>query len=139
MQRPSARELLKHKFIRMAKKTSYLTELIERHERWKAEGGDRHEDDEQDHAADLYDFVTEMSKIAMLTFCYSPASGDPEDLWDFGTVRHASRPGTIGRAQQNPIQVSGPPSHLGATRASWVETRGKSYTRHRIALSALEH
>lgn len=31
---------------------------------------------------------------------------DPEDLWDFGTVRHA---GTVGRAQPNPVQVSGPP------------------------------
>jgi serine/threonine-protein kinase 24/25/MST4 len=31
----------------MAKKTSYLTELIERHERWKAEGGDRAEEEEQ--------------------------------------------------------------------------------------------
>jgi serine/threonine-protein kinase 24/25/MST4 len=37
-----------------------------------------------------------------------PSSGDPEDLWDFGTVRNASRPSTIGRAQNN-IQVSGPP------------------------------
>jgi len=89
--RPSARELLKHKFIRMAKKTSYLTELIERHERWKAEGGERQDEEEQDLGSDL------------------PASGDPEDLWDFGTVRNAARAGTIGRAQQNPIQVSGPP------------------------------
>jgi serine/threonine-protein kinase 24/25/MST4 len=30
----------------MAKKTSYLTELIERHERWKAEGGDKQDDDD---------------------------------------------------------------------------------------------
>lgn len=29
----------------MAKKTSYLAELIERHERWKAEGGEREEED----------------------------------------------------------------------------------------------
>ncbi|KAF4606175.1 putative protein serine/threonine kinase [Pleurotus pulmonarius] len=86
--RPSARELLKHKFVRMAKKTSYLTELIERHERWRAEGGERLEDEERDNVSDL------------------PESGDPEDLWDFGTVRHVSRPGTIGR---NNIQVSGPP------------------------------
>ena len=42
-QRPSARDLLKHRFIKAAKKPSYLTELIERHERWQAEGGVRAE------------------------------------------------------------------------------------------------
>lgn len=37
-QRPTAKELLKHKLImRHAKKTSYLTELIDRYRRWKAE------------------------------------------------------------------------------------------------------
>nr|GAT61041.1 predicted protein [Mycena chlorophos] len=82
--RPSARDLLKHKFIRMAKKTSYLTELIERHERWKAEGGDRHDEDDHRPQPETID-------------------GDPEDLWDFGTVRHVA---TVGRSQ-NP--VSGPP------------------------------
>ncbi|XP_061548327.1 serine/threonine-protein kinase 24a [Phycodurus eques] len=36
--RPTAKELLKHKLIvRHAKKTSYLTELIDRYKRWKAE------------------------------------------------------------------------------------------------------
>ena len=37
------------------------------------------------------------------------APADPEDLWDFGTVRNVGRPGTIGRANPNPVQVSGPP------------------------------
>lgn len=40
MKRPTARDLLKHRFIRTAKKASYLTELIERHEKWKLGHGE---------------------------------------------------------------------------------------------------
>jgi serine/threonine-protein kinase 24/25/MST4 len=36
LKRPTAKELLKHRFAKTAKKTSFLTELIERHERYKA-------------------------------------------------------------------------------------------------------
>ncbi|KAA1471449.1 Pkinase-domain-containing protein [Dentipellis sp. KUC8613] len=108
--RPSARELLKHKFIRMAKKTSYLTELIERHERWKAEGGERIEEEAQDRGEEL-------------------ASSDPEDLWDFGTVRNVNRPGTVGRANSGPPQASGPPltwEYNGTTRSRGSSGSGSS-------------
>lgn len=97
-QRPTARDLLKHKFVRMAKKTNYLTELIERHERWKAEGGDRAEEEDRHQAPE-------------------PAVGEPEDLWDFGTVRNAA---TVGRGHANPVHVSGPPltwENNGTTRS----------------------
>ncbi|CAI8021316.1 Serine/threonine-protein kinase 24 [Geodia barretti] len=38
--RPTAGELLKHKFLRQARKTSYLCELVERFVRWKLENGE---------------------------------------------------------------------------------------------------
>lgn len=49
-QRPTAKELLKHKFItRYTKKTAYLTELIDRYRRWKSEGhGEESSSDDSD-------------------------------------------------------------------------------------------
>ncbi|POS86363.1 hypothetical protein EPUL_000569 [Erysiphe pulchra] len=67
--RPSARELLKHPFVRKAKKTSYLTELIERYERWAV-----YQKKDEDFEDDGF------QKISQRT----PQN---EDLWDFGTVR----------------------------------------------------
>ncbi|XP_062575169.1 serine/threonine-protein kinase svkA-like [Saccostrea cucullata] len=47
--RPSAKELLKHPFIRRARKTTYLQELIDRYQRWKQEkGNDSDSDSESD-------------------------------------------------------------------------------------------
>ncbi|KIW17534.1 hypothetical protein PV08_04728 [Exophiala spinifera] len=70
-ERPSAKELLKHPFIRKAKKTTYLTELIERNERYIATHGSRSSDDEDE------DEVPAQQSHA----------SENEDLWDFGTVR----------------------------------------------------
>jgi serine/threonine-protein kinase 24/25/MST4 len=66
--RPSAEELLKHRFIKNAKKTSYLTELIERYEKWMANGGKAGMEDDEDEA--------------------KPAAGPAVDDWNF-TVKGA--------------------------------------------------
>ncbi|XP_020931683.1 serine/threonine-protein kinase 25 isoform X2 [Sus scrofa] len=56
-QRPTAKELLKHKFItRYTKKTSFLTELIDRYKRWRSEGhGEESSSEDSDIDADAED------------------------------------------------------------------------------------
>ncbi|KAK5461241.1 Serine/threonine-protein kinase PAK 6 [Exophiala xenobiotica] len=86
-ERPSAKELLKHPFIRKAKKTTYLTELIERNERYVATHGNRSSDDEDDGEAD---------RPAQQNF-----PSENEDLWDFGTVRPVGGRGSGLRAMND--------------------------------------
>lgn len=69
-ERPSAKELLKHPFVKKAKKTTYLTELIERHERWQVTHSSRSSDDEDEGVHH-----------------HGQSASENEDLWDFGTVR----------------------------------------------------
>ncbi|EED21701.1 Ste20-like serine/threonine protein kinase, putative [Talaromyces stipitatus ATCC 10500] len=76
-ERPTAKELLKHPFLKRAKRTTYLTELIERHERWQAIHGRGTPDDDEDRT---YEQPPPSKSIE-----------DDEDLWDFGTVRPAGR------------------------------------------------
>ena len=70
-ERPSAKELLKHPFVRKARKPAYLTELIERHERWQSrhgKSGSQYQDDDEQEQPPQEESVN-------------------EDLWDFGTIK----------------------------------------------------
>ncbi|WVR08093.1 hypothetical protein IAU60_005139 [Kwoniella sp. DSM 27419] len=87
--RPTAKDLLRHKFIKTARKASYLTELIERHVKWKLDSGSKGDDGRGDGMSGEHG--------------YGPAS---DALWDFGTVRNALPPqaaGTVSRATGRPI------------------------------------
>jgi serine/threonine-protein kinase 24/25/MST4 len=75
--RPSARDLLKHPFIRRAKKTTYLTELIERYSRWSA----THKTENEEEDDDGYDV--------------DDKRGVNQDMWDFGTVRLVGQGGGV--------------------------------------------
>ena len=60
LQRPSGKELLKHRFIKNAKKNSCLVDLIDRFRRWKAAGGDSG-DDLSDNELERYNSVNMVS------------------------------------------------------------------------------
>ncbi|OZJ06109.1 hypothetical protein BZG36_00981 [Bifiguratus adelaidae] len=79
--RPTAKELLKHRFIKSAKKISYLTELLVRHENWLASGNGQQSDSEDE--APMHH------------------NGDDEG-WDFGTVAKALPPTAPYRPPQTP-------------------------------------
>ncbi|THC99292.1 hypothetical protein EYZ11_001198 [Aspergillus tanneri] len=76
-ERPSAKELLEHPFIKKARRTTYLTELIERQERWYIVQGNKNTEPEED-------ILPEPS-------LYPARTEEEDDLWDFGTVRPAGR------------------------------------------------
>ena len=84
-ERPSAKDLLKHPFVRRAKKTTYLTELIEQYERWQTVHGDRDSEDSDEESQD------EPQKY----------STEDQDLWDFGTVRPTGTRGNGLRAMND--------------------------------------
>ncbi|KAL7268632.1 Serine/threonine-protein kinase PAK 6 [Rhizina undulata] len=75
--RPTAKELLRHPFVRRAKKTTYLTELIERHERWVIENGNKKSDDDDDRS----------SRMESVDSRVTEDSDAESDVWDFGTIR----------------------------------------------------
>ncbi|KAM0249506.1 hypothetical protein ACHAQJ_009012 [Trichoderma viride] len=88
-ERPTARDLLRHPFIRKAKRTTYLTELIERHSRWAA----THKTDD-DEIWDVGESAPpERTRVN-------------EDMWDFGTVRLVNDRGGRPNKLLNPLGAS---------------------------------
>lgn len=76
--RPTAKELLRFPFIRKAKKTSYLMDLIEKYKRWKAAGGGQSDSDSETSDSDESKMNDTWKSLR----------------WDLGTVK-GSHPGSL--------------------------------------------
>lgn len=70
--------------------------------------------------------------------CHRSGQSDPEDLWDFGTVRHVSKPGTIGRTN-NSVKVSGPPLTWEVNGSTRQEMSQSSISTKRTANTLTKH
>lgn len=77
-QRPSAKELLKHQFLKRAKKTSYLVDLIERNQNWTEQPGRDVEANPNVEKRYIY---------AALKLICSLKATVYEPTWDFGSVK----------------------------------------------------
>ncbi|PWN44189.1 Pkinase-domain-containing protein [Ceraceosorus guamensis] len=120
-QRPSVKELLSHRFIKGARKTSVLTELIQRHQEHKARGANRGGNIVRDH-------LQSASEIADSDAASTVGrNGTMMSEWQFDTIRSTlDSPGdqslesidvwaTVGR---------GPPS-VGEDRPGYATVKGQ--------------
>ncbi|KAF9353555.1 hypothetical protein BGX26_008682 [Mortierella sp. AD094] len=84
--RPTAKDLLKHRFIKMAKRKSDLQELVERYDVWKLAAHQR--------------------AASSLTKTFSTFNTNDEDLpWDFGTVRIPGLASAASTVRRLPINM----------------------------------
>ncbi|KAJ1726687.1 hypothetical protein LPJ61_005020, partial [Coemansia biformis] len=100
-QRPTAEQLLKHKFVRSAKRTEHLTDLIRRWQSWKKTVPEGRGNGKLD--ADRAE----------------QPDNDDQVAWDFGTVRQAlpstpQKPRAASGAGLAPIPAPRPPVHAPA-------------------------
>jgi serine/threonine protein kinase len=90
-ERPTAKELLKHPFVKAAKKTGSLVDLIERRKKWQqAMGHADSDDDEDDHGSDneyVYPLPSGRKSCVelMIISSHCTCSGQEVGEWDFSS------------------------------------------------------
>ncbi|KAG0053591.1 hypothetical protein BGZ83_000801 [Gryganskiella cystojenkinii] len=86
-ERPTAKDLLKHRFIKMAKRKADLQELVERYDVWKLAAHQR--------------------AASSLTKTFSTFNTNDDDLpWDFGTVRIGGLSSVASTVRRAPVPQS---------------------------------
>lgn len=106
-ERPTAKDLLKHRFIKSAKKTSTLVELIERRQRWLQVVGNGGSDDD--------DSGNEIG----------PREGQDEVEWDFDTIKPKKSAPPAAKAHDDTATPSAKNERLAALQD---ESRTRSFS-----------
>lgn len=105
-QRPSAKDLLKHQWLKKARKPSCLTELIERRQRWLTLVGpdesddDSSEGDDEEKSSEEWSFSDEENEPEVVK---KPAAAAP------ATTKAEHHPGRAVAAAAGPVVAATPP------------------------------
>ncbi|KAF3837444.1 hypothetical protein F7725_004908 [Dissostichus mawsoni] len=120
--RPTAKELLKHKFIvKHCKKTSYLSELIDRYRRWKEEGHSDSSSDDSDGESS------------------NKENSDSPD-WNFTTVRKKKPDGrkALKGTVQDQLSKSASLTTVISPVFTELKQQHKEHSEQRLAIEELE-
>ncbi|GAA5969581.1 hypothetical protein JCM21900_001739 [Sporobolomyces salmonicolor] len=92
-ERPTAKELLQHRFVKYARKTSQLSELIERHQEWRAKGPRKDAAKDAKGGKGANDHAKEDSLLV--------EGGTATSAWAFDTLRAEQEGGgTVGKVRE---------------------------------------
>lgn len=87
LQRPTAKELLQHRFVKYARRTSQLSELIDRHREWKMNGPKKDTAAKDKKGKDaLADESSGMGTV-MSNWAFDTVRAEQDDEPVIGTVR----------------------------------------------------
>ena len=86
-QRPTAKELLQHRFVKYARRTSQLSELIDRHREWKTNGPKKDMAAKDKKGKDALDDESSGTGTVMSNWAFDTVRAEQEDEVVIGTVR----------------------------------------------------
>ncbi|XP_053403364.1 serine/threonine-protein kinase 26-like isoform X13 [Mercenaria mercenaria] len=126
--RPSAKDLLRNPFIRRARKTAFLQDLIDRYKRWKIERGNQEDSDSDDSNEDV-DSGDEQESVKWLLD--TVRDNDPNVLEKLNNKITNGETDQFSRPKSQYDIPNHHPSHVTAPSQSYLMRSGHEGSPHR--------